>query len=338
MDIGVFDHLDLYDVPLNVFYENRLRMAEIYDRAGFFAYHIAEHHGSPIGVAPSPSVFLAAVAQRTRRLRFGPMVYTLPMYHPLRLIEEICMLDQISGGRLEIGLGRGVSPIELSFFGVPAQDAQPSFDEALQVLVKGLTEPVLTFHGKYHHLDQVPMKLAPMQKPHPPFWYGVHRPESAAEAARQGFHTMYLDPPHEVRLATDRYREVWRQLHGERTPRIGLGRFIVVAETDAAARAIARRAYPIWHDSFVHLSRRYGRAMLHPRPSDFDGIVDIGQGIAGAPATVAAFLRDHIAESGANYLVAQFTFGDVSLEEATCSVDLFVREVAPKLDAALAVA
>jgi alkanesulfonate monooxygenase SsuD/methylene tetrahydromethanopterin reductase-like flavin-dependent oxidoreductase (luciferase family) len=333
MEIGVFDHLDHYDIPLSDFYENRLRLAEAYDRAGFFAYHIAEHHGSPIGVATSPSVFLAAVAQRTRRLRFGPMVYTLPMYHPLRLIEEICMLDQMSQGRLEIGLGRGVSPIELGFFGVAAEEAQPKFEEALQVLVKGLAERTLTFNGKYHRFENVPMKLAPVQKPHPPFWYGVHRPESAAEAARQGFHTMYLDPPHEVRLATDRYKAVWREQHGERlpSPRIGLGRFLVVAETDAAARAIARRAYSIWHESFTYLSRTYGKKMLHPRPHDFDGIIEAGQGIAGSPETVTAYLQAHLKESGANYLVGQFTFGDVSLDEAIRSVDLFVREIMPKL-------
>ena len=81
------------------------------------AYHLAEHHATPLGMAPSPSVFLAAVAQRTKRLRFGPMIYALPLYHPLRMIEEICMLDQMSGGRLDVGFGRGASPIELDLFG-----------------------------------------------------------------------------------------------------------------------------------------------------------------------------------------------------------------------------
>ena len=99
------------------YYEDRLKIVEAYDRAGFYGYHLAEHHATPLGMAPSPNVFLAAVAQRTRRLRFGPMVYVLPLYHPLRLIEEICMLDQMSGGRLEIGFGRGASPIELAIYG-----------------------------------------------------------------------------------------------------------------------------------------------------------------------------------------------------------------------------
>src|SRR5580658_11043780 len=107
MHFGVFDHLDRDGSLLAVYYENRLKLIEAYDRLGFYAYHLAEHHATPLGMAPSPNVFLAALAQRTRRLRFGPMVFVLPLYHPLRLLEEICMLDQLSGGRLELSFGRG---------------------------------------------------------------------------------------------------------------------------------------------------------------------------------------------------------------------------------------
>ena len=131
MEFGIFDHLDRYDIPLRDFYAERLRLAELYDSAGFYSYHLAEHHATPLGMAPSPSVFLAAVAERTRRLRFGPMVYALPLYHPLRLVEEICMLDQMSGGRLDIGFGRGASPIELEIFGQDPDKAEAVYREDL---------------------------------------------------------------------------------------------------------------------------------------------------------------------------------------------------------------
>ncbi len=113
MKFGVFDHLDDANIPQEQLFDNRLRLVEAYDRAGFHAYHVAEHHATPLGVAPSPGVWLAAIAQRTKRLRFGPLVYLLPLYHPLKLLEEICMLDPMSSGRLLIGVGRGISPIEL---------------------------------------------------------------------------------------------------------------------------------------------------------------------------------------------------------------------------------
>ena len=113
MKFGVFDHMDRGLVPLAQQYEERLKLIEAYDRAGFFCYHLAEHHATPLGMAPSPAVFLSAVAQRTKRMRLGPLVYILSLQNPLRAYEDICMLDHLSNGRLELGLGRGVSPVEI---------------------------------------------------------------------------------------------------------------------------------------------------------------------------------------------------------------------------------
>src|SRR5689334_24080754 len=143
MQFGIFDHLDDSGAPLGRHFEDRLKLIEAYDRAGFYGYHLAEHHNTPLGYAPSPGIFLSAVAQRTKRLKFGPMVYLLPLYHPLRLIEEICMLDHMSGGRLELGVGKGVSPIEVGFFGVDPATSQRQYIEALQVIRQGLTSETL---------------------------------------------------------------------------------------------------------------------------------------------------------------------------------------------------
>src|SRR5258707_15742194 len=96
-------------------------------------------------MAPSPALFLTAAARRTRRIRLGPLVYLLPLYDPLRLIEEVAMLDQLSGGRLELGVGRGVSPYELRNFGVDPEKSRAMFDEALAVLLAGLTQERLSF-------------------------------------------------------------------------------------------------------------------------------------------------------------------------------------------------
>jgi alkanesulfonate monooxygenase SsuD/methylene tetrahydromethanopterin reductase-like flavin-dependent oxidoreductase (luciferase family) len=332
MDFGVFDHLDRYDVPLNEYYEARLKLIELYDSAGFFGYHLAEHHATPLGMAPSPSVFLAAVAQRTKRLRFGPMVYALPLYHPLRLIEEICMLDQMSGGRLDIGFGRGASPIELGYFGQDAKKAQAIYSEGVELVLKGLTETPLSFAGEHFQFDKVPIALAPMQKPHPPVWYGVHSPEAAERAAKRGLHTINLDQTAETRACSERYRAVWRETRGEAPlPKLGLGRFIVVADTDDAALTLAHRAYPIWHDAFTFLPRMHGIKQMHPRPADFDTLMARGQGFAGSPASVTSWLRAQLDETGTNYVVGQFAFGDLTYDECRRSVELFAAHVMPKL-------
>ncbi len=334
MEFGVFDHLDRTGSSLAAYYEDRLKIIEAYDRSGFYAYHLAEHHATPLGMAPSPNVFLAAVAQRTRRLRFGPMVFVVPLYHPLRLIEEICMLDQMSGGRLEIGFGRGASLIELAIYGEDPDAAQDIYTESLELILKGLTEKRLDFHGKRFSFDAVPMELEPLQKPHPPIWYGVHAPDSAERAAKRNLHVVSLDPPADTRLAIERYRATWRPPHpGAVLPKLGLGRFIVVGDSDAEALALARRAYPIWHRSFTYLFRLLGRPQNHPRPADFDALMQRGQGVAGSPTTVTKFLASQLAETQCNYVVGQFAFGDLVGEECLRSIDLFVRDVMPALRA-----
>ena len=185
MRFGIFDHLDDSGVPLGRHFEERLRLIEAYDKAGFYGYHLAEHHNTPLGYAPSPSVFLSAVAQRTKRLKFGPMVYLLPLYHPLRLIDEVCMLDQMSGGRFLYGVGRGISPIEVGFYGIDFATGAEQFREAYDVIRIGLTEDELTYHGKFYDFDHVPIVMKPQQKPFPELWYGTSRPDSIPWAAKE---------------------------------------------------------------------------------------------------------------------------------------------------------
>ncbi len=334
MEFGVFDHLDRSGPPLDAFYEARLKLAEAYDAAGFRAYHIAEHHSHPLGMAPSPNVFLSAVAQRTRRLRFGALVYPLPFYHPLRLIEEICMLDQMSGGRLECGVGHGISPVETRYYGLDPEATRRIHAETFALVTKGLTSKVLDFEGEFFRFRDVPMELEPLQKPHPPIWLGAHSPETAAWAGRRGANIVTLDGAEHARLLGERHRDGWREAHGDApcAARHGISRFIVIAADGGEALRVARRAYPVWHRNFNHLYRRHGRGpVLGERPGDFDALMQVGGGAAGTPEEVLQVLRRQVASAGANYLVGQFAFGDVSLAEALRTIDLFARHVMPAL-------
>ena len=332
MKFGIFDHLDRNDLPLHTFYDERLKMVEMYDRGGFHAYHTAEHHATPLGLAASPSVFLAAVAQRTQRLRFGPLVYTLPLHHPLRLIEEICMLDQLSKGRFELGVGRGISPIETAYYGVNPGHRQKMYLEALQILRQALTSRQLTFRGEFYDYADVPMELEPFQKPHPPLWSGTGTPEGGEAAGRNGFNVVANTLTPDVRKITDRYRAAFKATHA---PLIGLSRFVIMGETDDEALTIARRAYPLWHRHFHHLFRLHGTTPeMGERPPHFDQIKDGGRGIAGSPATVTRMIKAQMEEAGTNYFVAQFAFGDLTFSEVMRTVDLFVREVMPALKTA----
>ncbi|HEY1506520.1 MAG TPA: LLM class flavin-dependent oxidoreductase [Stellaceae bacterium] len=331
LKFGIFDHLDRGGRPITELYNERLRIAELYDRLGFHIYHLAEHHSTPLGMAPSPSVFLSSLAQRTRRLRFGPLVYLLPLYHPLRLAEEIAMLDHLSQGRFEIGIGRGRSPIELMLYGQDVDEAQSVYEETLAVMELAFTQERLTFHGKHFHFDNVPIELRPRQQPHPPFWYGVGTPDSAEEYAARGFNAVTLAKAEPAALLTKRFYDATvRSRWQDRC--MGICRFIVVGETDREAEALAARAYPVWHQSFFELFYRYGQKPVQTTwaPS-FAEMQASGLAFAGAPATVAKSLRAQLELVDANYLVGQFVFGDMSLAESLKSVTLFAEQVMPVL-------
>jgi alkanesulfonate monooxygenase SsuD/methylene tetrahydromethanopterin reductase-like flavin-dependent oxidoreductase (luciferase family) len=334
MKFGVFDHMDRSGGDLNRQFDDRLKLIELYERAGFHAYHIAEHHATPLGMAPSPSVFLAAVAQRTKTLRFGPLVFTVNLYHPLRLIDEICMLDQLSGGRLELGLGRGISPYEVGYYGVDPATGPERFAEASEVILKGLTQERLDHHGKYFTFKDVPMEMRPVQLPYPPLWYGANSLESADRLAKQGYNSVVGMKAEGVGAFTARYRAAWRALGRDEAemPLIGLSRHILVGDTDKEAQSAAKRAFLLWYDALIHLWRAHGVGL--PRqliPEKFEDALAQGYIIAGSASTVRERMKHDNDIAGINYCLCRLAFGDLSFEESKHSLELFAREVMPAL-------
>jgi alkanesulfonate monooxygenase SsuD/methylene tetrahydromethanopterin reductase-like flavin-dependent oxidoreductase (luciferase family) len=337
MKFGIFDHIDDAGVPLGQLYADRLTIAEAYDRVGFHGYHVAEHHATPLGVAPSPGVWLAAVAQRTKKLRFGPLVYLLPLYHPIKLLEEICMLDQISGGRMLLGVGRGISPIELRYYGLDPDQTPSMYAEALEVILRGMTNPVLNFEGKYYSYKNVPMEMAPFQTPHPPLWYGLGRAEAVPWAAKNAVNIVGNLPGAGMRALTDRYRAEWDLLGNDPAdlPLMGVGRHVVVAQTNKEALEVARRGYDKWRASFLKLWIAHDMMPVAHAifPERFEDAEAQGRAVAGTPDKVRDFLQQTVDEAGLNYLLCRFAFGDISADEALNSIDLFTRHVMPDIAA-----
>lgn len=336
---GVFDWIDRRAAtPLHQLYEERLRLVEAADAAGFFCYHLAEHHATPLGMAPSPGVFLAAAAQRTRRIRLGPLVYLLPLYDPLRLIEEVCMLDHLSGGRLELGVGRGVSPHELGYHGVDVARSREMFREALAVLVAGLTQERLTYQGEYFRYEDVPLELQPLQRPYPSLWYATSNRESVPWAAAQGMNMVGLGPAAAFRPFVDEYWPVWEQHRHDpgrlnahvAAPRMGMNRQVVVADTDAEAEAIARAAHPEWALSFLKLWRDHGDTTYDHRV-DLEANLRHETILCGSPARVREQVARLIEVSGCNYVTCAFAWGGLSYEQSWRSLRLFAEDVMPGL-------
>ena len=337
LEFGIFDHLDRRpDVSLSQTYEDRLKLVGGYDQAGFDTYLIAEHHATPLTVAPAPSVFLAAVAQRTSRIRFGPMVYVLPLYHPLRLIEEICMLDQMSNGRFDLGVGRGVSPYELQYFGVDPAEARDIYDEILEIVLTGMQTDRLTFHGKYFNFDNVPLAISPVQKPHPPLWIGIGTADGARRAGDAGVNVLTNLP---LDMGTDlmaQYKDAFATRHGDaKLPKFAMCRHTYVAETDAEAERIMREAYPAWYQHFVALWIEHGaNPIIAQYSADFDETVSRDLLIFGSPAKVREEIERYVETSATNYFVGRFAYGSLTYEQSCAALDLFAAEVMPHFSAA----
>jgi alkanesulfonate monooxygenase SsuD/methylene tetrahydromethanopterin reductase-like flavin-dependent oxidoreductase (luciferase family) len=332
MQFGIFDQNDHGPYTLGEQYENRLKLIEFYDQAGFRTYHMSEHHATPLSLTPSPSVFLAAIAQRTKRLRLGPLVYVLPVHHPLRLAEEICMLDQLSNGRLDVGIGRGASAHELEYFGVDPDQAPTMYVEAYNVIKQALTQPEVSFTGKHYRFERVPIEMKPAQLPHPPFWYAVPVPEGAVWPAQNRINVVCGGPVPKIREITDRYRAEWAASGNspDDIPLLGINRFVVAADTDREAMELGRRAWPLFYASFMKLWKKHGTQPRYARiPEDFDTVVKNGGAIAGCPGTIGEYVRRMASEAGASYFITQFSFGDLSQQEVLHSAGIFAREVLP---------
>jgi alkanesulfonate monooxygenase SsuD/methylene tetrahydromethanopterin reductase-like flavin-dependent oxidoreductase (luciferase family) len=249
LQFGVFDHIEPEEgKSLAETYEKRLKQIEYMDRAGFYCYHLAEHHTPAIhSLAPSQNVFLAAASQRTTNIHLAPCVYVLPLHHPLRLIEEISMVDTLSNGRMEIGVGRG-GEMEAIFWGqeATAESNYERYQETLAVIQNGLSNDRLNFQGSVYNFDDLPMFMHSVQKPYPPMWYM----RNAETAAINGMDTIIVGSLDSIGPEAKRYKEKWEEhqgtgaltIHGKE-PKIGLTVHMVLAETDEEAIAIATPAW-----------------------------------------------------------------------------------------------
>jgi alkanesulfonate monooxygenase SsuD/methylene tetrahydromethanopterin reductase-like flavin-dependent oxidoreductase (luciferase family) len=245
----------------------------------------------------------------------------------VRLLEEIGMLDQLTAGRFQLGIGRGGQPAEHSRFGLAEEDLGPMFEEALGILQQGLEGDLKARKGTYYDLPEVPLRIRTVQKPHPPLWYGTASSHRNQWAAKHDVNLLCLVPNARSREVFDDYRDKLAKL-GKTEPCIGLARQLIVAETDAEAERIAERAWQPFVRSFNWLVDRLGRPAF-PLAQTFSGAVGMGLAFAGSPASVRNFVARARDEAGANYLALEVAFGDISEEEAAQTATLFAREVMP---------
>ena len=246
-------------MPLPTIYERALDRVRVMDETGYDCVWLAEHHFNTFSVCPSVHMMATHIAATTTNLRIGTAVSLAGMYHPLRLAEEVAMLDVLSGGRVNWGAGRGNDPIEFDVFGLDNDISYAKFREHVDVVLKAWTCERLTYHGDFFDLDDVEVLPKPLQQPHPPVWLAASSPEAIAWSADAGFDIM-MDPhsPHvDIRQKYDDYLAArvaaGLSADGRVTP---MARLLAVAPTDEEAAEVARRGAEWTVTAYVNPSRK----------------------------------------------------------------------------------
>ncbi len=339
LEFGIFDWIEWGEAPLNEVFEAKLKLMQHAEKCGFACYHVAEHHGTPLSINGSPGLFLASAAQRTERIRLSPLTYCLPWHNPYRLYNEICMLDQLSKGRLEVGVSRGVSPIEARIYGIEnVEQSREMSQEALDVLLAAFNNTELNYEGKHYQFENVELWNRPYQLPYPPLWFPSSNESTVPFIARHGFHTSHNFAP--VELAQrhfDHYKEAWLHHRDEpgrmnghvAGPKLTNSRHVYVAPTDAEALEEVREPFMVWRSHITHLNRRARGEPDHGAEQEMNARLEQETLIVGSPETVAAKVTEAMQISGINYFLGVFAYGNMSMERAMRSMDLFSREVMP---------
>jgi alkanesulfonate monooxygenase SsuD/methylene tetrahydromethanopterin reductase-like flavin-dependent oxidoreductase (luciferase family) len=274
MKVGILQFFGWRDrsVPLNSVYETALERFAIMDQTGYDAVWLAEHHFSSFSVCPSVHMMGTMAAARTRRLRIGTAVSLAPFYNPLRLAEEVALLDVLSGGRVNWGAGRGFERSEFAAFGIPGEESAARFHETVDIVLQAWTQPRLSYEGKFHRYENVEVLPKPLQAPHPPVWMAASSTPAIEWAASQG-HSILMDPHssrtdliakrrhYAAKLAEAGYSDAGRS--------IPMARLVAIDETAEKAHAVAKRAAEWMTASYVG-PKHAGNVRQGP-PRDFGG-------------------------------------------------------------------
>jgi alkanesulfonate monooxygenase SsuD/methylene tetrahydromethanopterin reductase-like flavin-dependent oxidoreductase (luciferase family) len=336
-------------------YDEHIRLTQRLEELGWHSYFVIEHQNRPGAGITSPSVYLTAVARATSRLRIGAMMWQLPFYNPLRLAQEVSMLDHLSRGRVEFGTGIGVHEHEFIRWGVDFYQRAAISEEVLSIVKMAWTQDEVTYDGTYFHFDEALPQPRPYQQPYPPIWSAVHSDAAVEFAARNNYNVAQnLDTDEVVARKFDLFRKTWAACgHAGPAPRVFLQRSVHVAETDEQAHEEAR-AYLVspqgrrvgggplaqtrvgWgtHERGMgrHSERPDDRARgltMERAACDYDFNIENGLAIVGSPTTVIRRLEEGKERIGYDLFCTNHSIGRMPKDLVMKSVELFGRAVIP---------
>jgi alkanesulfonate monooxygenase SsuD/methylene tetrahydromethanopterin reductase-like flavin-dependent oxidoreductase (luciferase family) len=333
-------------------YDLLWRELALADALGFDYAFAVEHHFRPHeSWMPSPAIFCASAAAHTRRLRIGPMGYIVPLYDPLRIVEEAAVLDQVLHGRLELGLVSGITPDYFGPYHADFPHRRERTNEGLLAIKTALSSNGrFSFSGQFHHYENVTLSVTPVQRPHPPLWIQSRDPDTLALLAQEGVNTGYLFFMPRAEVAP-RYREYlarWRAAGHPARPHIGYWALVYVDETDEIAIEKARphiqhafgkvfgfgdaggMTYYQLADNYQRRGE-YGAAEIARNVTDVEYLLARNILFVGSPETVTRRIKEAAAEGLFDTVLGEFNFGYLDEADLERSIRLFGTRVLPAL-------
>jgi alkanesulfonate monooxygenase SsuD/methylene tetrahydromethanopterin reductase-like flavin-dependent oxidoreductase (luciferase family) len=338
VNFGLFYYCQGRGVPHAQLYGETLDQIALAERLGFDECWFAEHHFTDYSVLPSPNIMIAAALQRTERMRFGNYVNIMPFHHPLRLAAEAAMLDSLSRGRFDFGIGKGVRPNEFTKFGLNFDESTIMTEEAVDIVLKAWTCDQLSHFGQYWSFPELSIRPRIYQQPHPPLHMVASRAESVARVGARGWPVaMHFTPTEVVARCVESYREALANRDepasvGAYRPRLLLCRETYVAPTAELARAEGSLALQgFWHLSSLQpppLPDTYSDERLRDLTGwiwggkSYDELDAIGGMVIGSPDQVAEKVAQ-LESIGVDPLLLVASFGNLTHEQVCRSLELF---------------
>ena len=341
MQFGLFTVFDFFPDRQNerAYYKDTLDLMIYAEQLGLDSVWVGEEHFYSVGICPSPQLFLTALARETTRLRLGTAVSVLPLEHPLRKAEDFAMLDLLSGGRLDFGVGRGAFPRHFEGFRVSLQESRARSEEALEIIERAWTQERFSYEGQFWQIPELSLSPRPLQKPRPPIYRAVVSAETCELSGAKGHGALFvpwLTP--DVDKKVEQYRAVLRA-HGHTAVPSMFVFFLFVHDDYRQALAEARETTGRYAELAV--SNAFPPAMRadlspgDPIRAILETIASISdhveeRAIVGTPRDCRRRLAEVREEFGIEHLALYLHAGARDITRARRGLELFAREVMPE--------
>jgi alkanesulfonate monooxygenase SsuD/methylene tetrahydromethanopterin reductase-like flavin-dependent oxidoreductase (luciferase family) len=310
------------------YYDEVLTIAEWAEELGFASFWLGEHHFYWYGTCPSPPMLIAALGQRTKKIRLGPAVSVLPFHHPLIVAEEYALADNLCGGRLNFAIGSGFSPIEYKTFGMSLEEAKDRYWETFDVILKAWTQDEFSHKGRLYQIENGSIHLKPLQRPMPPTWVAASSDETLIKSGELGLPIMGIPFARsgsilEVKEKNDLFRESYFRAGHKEDPDIIVALHVYLHQNQEDAVRLARPYYGRVLD-YLSFSRRPGA-----RVPDFDAVKRENLVVFSNTESAEKIFKEY-QKIGVTHIICMVNFGGLPMPEVRQTLELMSTEVMPK--------